>query len=56
MTKIFNIMKDATRHKYASETKEINDYFEKQITRLKKIIKKLKRVIEKTKDTIKENI
>ena len=49
-------MKDATRYECANETKKINDYFEKQITKLKKMIKKLKKMIEKTKDTIEENI
>ena len=55
MTKFFNMIKDATRHECASETKKASDCFKKQITRLKKIIKKLKKVIEKTKNTIEEN-
>ena len=56
MTKFFNIIKHATRHKCASVTKIMNEYFEKQIMRLKKMIKKLKRIIEKTKNTIEKNI
>ena len=56
MTKFFDMMKDATRHECASETKKTNDCFERQVTRLKKMIRKLKRMVEKTKDTIKENI
>ena len=55
MIKFFNLMKHATRYKCASEMKIINEYFEKKITKLKKMIKKLKRIIEKTKDTIEEN-
>ena len=38
--KFFDLMKHATRHECASVTKTINEYFEKQMTRLKKIIKK----------------
>ena len=49
-------MKHATRHECASVTKTINECFEKQMTKLKKVIRKLKKVIEKTKDTIEENI
>ena len=56
MTKFFDMMKYATRHECASVTKTMNKCFEKQITRLKKIIKKLKKVTEKTKNTMKENI
>ena len=56
MTKFFNMMKDATRHECANKTKKINDCFERQIKRLKKMIRKLKRMIEKTKNTIKRNI
>ena len=55
MTKFFNMMKHATRHKCANITKITNECFEKQITKLKKMIRKLKKVIEKTKNTIKEN-
>ena len=49
------MMKNATRYECTNKTKK-NDYFEKQTTKLKKIIRKLKRIIEKTKDTIEENI
>ena len=56
MTKFFDLMKHATRHECANVTKTVNECFEKQMTRLKKMIKKLKKVTEKTKDTIKENI
>ena len=56
MIKFFNMIKHATRYECARMTKIINKYFEKQVTRLKKIIKKLKKIIEKTKDTIEENI
>ena len=56
MTRFFDIIKDATRYECANETKKTNDCFERQITKLKKIIKKLKKMIEKTKDTIEENI
>ena len=56
MTKFFNMMKHATRHDCANMTKTTNEYFENQITKLKKMIRKLKKVIEKTKDTIEENI
>ena len=56
MTKFFDMMKDATRHECVNETKKTNDYFEKQITKLKKMIKKLKKMIEKMKDMIEENI
>ena len=55
MTRFFDMMKDATRHECANETKRTNDCFERQVTRLKKMIKKLKRMIEKTKDTIEES-
>ena len=55
MTKFFNLMKHATRHKCAGVTKTINECFERQVTRLKKMIRKLKKMIEKTKDTIEEN-
>ena len=54
MTKFFDMMKHATQHECANVTKIMNECFEKQIMRLKKIIKKLKKVIEKTKDTIKK--
>ena len=54
--KFFNMMKHATRYKCANVTKTTNEFFEKQITRLKKMIRKLKRMVEKTKDTIEENI
>ena len=53
---IFNIIRHATRHECANETKKINDCFEKQITKLKKMIRKLKKMIKKIKDTIEENI
>ena len=56
MTRFLNMMKNATRHECANKTKKANDYFEKQITRLKKMIKKLKKVIEKTKNTIEKSI
>ena len=56
ITKFFDLIKYVTRHECASVTKTINEYFKKQMTRLKKMIRKLKRVIEKTKDTIEENI
>ena len=56
MMKFFDMMKDATRHECASEAKEASDCFEKQITRLKKVIRKLKRMAEKTKNTIEESI
>ena len=56
MMRFFNMIKDATRHECASETKKTNDCFERQVTKLKKMIKKLKRMIKKTKDTIEENI
>ena len=56
MIKFFDLMKHATRHECASVTKTINECFEKQVIRLKKMIRKLKRMIEKTKDTIKKNI
>ena len=52
----FDLIRHATRYKCARKIKTINEYFEKQMTRLKKIIRKLKKVIEKTKDTIEENI
>ena len=55
MTKFFDLIKHATHHECASVTKTINECFERQVTRLKKIIRKLKKMIEKTKDTIKEN-
>ena len=50
------MIKHALHHECANVTKTINKYFERQITKLKKIIKKLKKMIEKTKDTMKENI
>ena len=56
MTKFFDMMKNARRHECANETKKANDCFERQVTRLKKMIRKLKKVIEKTKDTIERNI
>ena len=43
------MIRNATRHECASEIKKTNNYFEKQVTRLKKMIKKLKKVIEKIK-------
>ena len=55
MTKFFDLMKYAMRHECVNVTKTVNKCFEKQMTRLKKMIKKLKKVIEKTKDTIEEN-
>ena len=55
MTKFFDLIKHATRHECVNVTKTVNECFEKQMTKLKKIIKKLKRVIEKTKNTIEEN-
>ena len=48
------MIRHATRHECASVTKTTNEYFEKQIMKLKKMIKKLKRMIEKTKITIKK--
>ena len=48
--------KYATRHKCTSVIEAINEYFEKQIIKLKEMIRKLKRIIEKIKDTIEENI
>ena len=56
MIKFFNMIKHATRHKCSNVTKITNEYFEKQVTRLKKVIRKLKKVIKKMKNTIKENI
>ena len=56
MIKFFNLMKHATRYECANVIKTTNECFEKQMTRLKKMIRKLKKVIEKTKDTIKKNI
>ena len=56
MIKFFDMKKHAIHHKCASVTKAINEYFEKQIIKLKEMIRKLKRMIEKTKDTIEENI
>ena len=56
MIKFFNLIKYATHQECTNVTKTINKYFEKQITKLKKIIKKLKRMIERTKNTIKDNI
>ena len=55
MTKFFNIMKHATRYECLNVTKTTNEYFEKQHTRLKKVIRKLKKIFEKTKNTIEEN-
>ena len=49
------MMRDATRHECASETKKASDCSEKQVTRLKKMIRKLKKMAEKTKDTIEES-
>ena len=46
------MMKHVTQHECASVTKTMNECFERQIIKLKKMIKKLKKVIEKTKDTI----
>ena len=54
--KFFDMMKLATRHKYTNVTKTTNEYFERQITKLKEMIKKLKRMTKKTKNTIEENI
>ena len=56
MIKFFDRVKHATRYECANETKTTNEYFEKQIVRLKKVIKKLKKMIEKTKNTSEENI
>ena len=55
MTKFFDMMKHATRHECANVMKTMNECFERQIMKLKKMIKKLKKMIEKTKDTIEEN-
>ena len=48
------MIKHTTQYECANVTKTINEYFEKQIIKLKKMIKKLKRMIKKTKDTIKK--
>ena len=50
----FDKIKYATRHECSDATKTTKEYFEKQMTKLKKIIKKLKRIVEKAKDTIEE--
>ena len=52
MIKFFDIVRHATHHKYADVTKTTNEYFKRQITKLKKIIRKLKKVTRKTKDMI----
>ena len=56
MIKFFDRMRSTTRYECANETKTTNEYFEKQITRLKEVIKKLKKMIKKTKNTNEENI
>ena len=54
MIKFFNMIKHVTRYKCVSKTKKINDCFERQVIKLKKIIKKLKKIVEKTKNMIKK--
>ena len=56
LTKLFVLMKNATRHECEDETKKPSCDSEKQITRLKKITKKLKRIAEKTINTTEKNI
>ena len=56
LTKLFILMKNATRYKCNDKTKKSSCDSEKQITKLKEITKKLKRIAEKTINTIKENI
>ena len=56
LTKLFVLIKNATRHECENETKKSNCNSKKQITRLKEIIKKLKKITEKTINTIEENI
>ena len=56
LTKLFVLMKNATRQKNDDEAKKPSCCSRKQTTRLKKITKKLKRIAEKTINTIEENI
>ena len=56
LTKLFALMKNATRHECDDEVKKSSCNSEKQTIRLKEITKKLKRIIEKTINTIEENI
>ena len=56
LTKLFVLMKNATRHECDDEAKKSSCDSKKQTTRLKKIIRKLKRITEKTINTIEENI
>ena len=51
----FDMIRHAIRYKCASEMKTTNEYFEKQITKLKEVTKRLKKMIEKTKNTIEKN-
>ena len=48
------MMKHATRHECANETKTTNKCFKKQITKLKEVTKRLKKMIEKTKTRLKK--
>ena len=56
LTKLFVLIKNATRYECENEAKESSDDWKKQITKLKKITKKLKRIAEKTINTTEENI
>ena len=50
------MIKHATRYECGDVINEINECFEKQVTRLKKIIRKLKKITKKTNNMIDENI
>ena len=56
LTKLFILMKNATRHECEIETKKSSCDSKKQITKLKKIARKLKKITEKTINTTEKNI
>ena len=56
LTKLFVLMKNATRHECNDKMKKSSCNSKKQTIKLKKIIRKLKKIIEKTINTTEENI
>ena len=55
LTKLFVLIKNATRHECDDETKKSSCDWEKQTTRLKEVARKLKRIAEKTINIIEKN-
>ena len=56
LTKLFALMKDATRHECENKAKKSNCNSKKQTTKLKEIARKLKRIAKKTINTTEKNI